>query len=143
MWFLGPLLMLFMSLTLPEDNALTIHFENIIDNRGTLLIGFYHDQKGWKARKPDFELVVSKTAWSNGRMTTTINNLTDGIYGIAVLDDTNDNQVVDMGFIFPLEGFGFSNYEHKSWLLPTFDDFDFSYPQNRSVRIKMRYLDLQ
>ena len=126
---------------LVENHHVSVHFENIRTNQGTLLVGVYTNQAQWKIRKPLFEVVLPKTNWKDGKMTAEIPGFGSGVYGIAVLDDINDNQVVDMGLIFPKEGFGFSNYEHKTWFLPTFDDFDFTLPENHQITIRIRYLD--
>ncbi len=126
---------------LVENHHVAVHFENIRTNQGTLLVGVYTNQGQWKIRKPAFELVLPKTTWKDGKMSVDIPGFGPGVYGIAVLDDINDNQVVDMGLIFPKEGFGFSNYEHKTWFLPSFDDFDFTIPENYQITIKLRYLD--
>lgn len=141
MLYISQILILLIVLVKNNEHTLTISFENIRDNNGTILVGIYTDEKGWKKKTPTYEMIISKTSLIDGRLSSTIPELKEGVYGIAVLDDVNDNQVVDMGFIFPKEGFGFSNYEHKTWFLPAFEDFDFDYPQVNKITIRMRYLE--
>lgn len=125
-----------------EDNAeaLTINFENVRHPEGTILIGFYTNKESWEKRTPAFEIVIPKSEMIDGKVSTVIKNLNSGVYGIAVLDDSNNNNIVDMGWIFPKEGFGFSDYYHQSFRFPRFEDFDFDFPQRKSVVIRMRYL---
>lgn len=125
-----------------EENTevLTINFENVRFAEGTILVGFYTNKESWIKRKPAFEMNIPKSEMVDGKVTAVIKNLNSGVYGIAVLDDSNNNNVVDMGLIFPKEGFGFSDYYHQSFRLPRFEDFVFSFPQRNSISVRMRYL---
>lgn len=119
---------------------LTIEFENVQSTSGQFLVGFYADQESWLKRKPFREILVPKDKLVNGKMRFSINNLTHGTYGIAVLDDANGNETVDFGWIFPKEGFGFSNYYHNSLRLPRFSDFEFNLVEDKVITVKFRYL---
>lgn len=126
----------------PADTyQLTIHFENIKHQEGTLLLGFYEDERSWNKRRPAFEKIVKKSGLKDGKITVTLDQLYARRYGIAVLDDANNNNKVDFGLIFPEEGFGFSNYYHSSFLPPQYRDFQFVFPTTSRVTVRMRYLD--
>lgn len=120
--------------------TLKIEFENIRFTQGQLLIGIYHDEESWKRRKPAREILVSKKDILNGMITANIEGLSPGNYGLAVLDDANSNEIVDFGWVFPKEGFGFSNYYHESLRLPRYKDFAFDLAQDLTVKVKFRYL---
>lgn len=124
-----------------EKNTLTIEFENIKFEEGVLLLGFYKDAESFRKRKPSFERIIPKSELKNGKIRVSFDDLTPNTYGIAVLDDANNNNKVDFGLVFPLEGFGFSDYYHSSFLPPKFEDFDFPFPEDNFVKVKMRYLD--
>jgi uncharacterized protein (DUF2141 family) len=124
-----------------ETYRLTIQFEDIRYHEGTLLLGFYEDEASWKRREPAFEKIISKSGLQNGHLTIYVDQLYAKRYGIAVLDDANNNNKVDFGLIFPEEGFGFSNYYHSTFLPPQYKDFEFPFPQTSLVKVKMRYLD--
>lgn len=124
-----------------NHDTLTIHFENIRNSQGTILIGIYVNEQEWEKREPSKEYTIGKTDLKNGKLKFSIGSLTAGSYGIAVLDDANGNEIVDMGFIFPKEGFGFSDYYHSSFLPPKFKDFAFKYPERREINVKFRYLN--
>jgi len=136
-------LMVLSRLFLPsnEPSTLTIRFENIRHTEGYMFVGIYEKADSWKARLPEREINFEKHDLVNGTLTVTISDLKPGTYGLAVLDDANANNVVDMGLIFPLEGFGFSNLDVRGFRVPDFEDFDFSYPQQKNIVVKMRYLD--
>lgn len=125
----------------PEATPVTIRFENIRYPDGFIFVGIYENQESWDERLPSREINFEKWTMVNGSLTGTISDLQPGKkYGLAVLDDANGNNVVDMGFIFPLEGFGFSNFQVKGFRLPRFDDFAFINPASDTVVVKMRYL---
>ena len=126
------------------DNAvsLTVHFENVQSAEGHILVGIYKDQKSWAKRTPAKEFTISKANIVDGKLTTIISDLEPGIYGLAFLDDENGNEIVDMGWIFPKEGFGFSDYYHNSLALPQWHDFAFSFPERQRINVKFRYLRL-
>ena len=48
-----------------------------------------------------------------------------GLYAIQVFHDENMDETLDMGFIFPEEGYGLSNYPSRPKLKPDFDDSKF------------------
>jgi uncharacterized protein (DUF2141 family) len=124
-----------------EDGRLLVKFENVKTIKGSILVGIYRDEKSWGKKEPALEYVITKKGWTDGNISVILDGFEKGAYAIAVLDDINDNQIVDMGFIFPKEGFGFSNYEHHTWSLPRFCDFAFTVPECKEITIKMRYLD--
>ncbi|MGB3466398.1 MAG: DUF2141 domain-containing protein [Cyclobacteriaceae bacterium] len=123
-----------------ESFSLQIHFENIRFTEGQLIVGIYKDAESWKLRKPSREILVSKAQLTNGLLTTKIDGLAPGNYGLAVLDDANGNEIVDFGWIFPKEGFGFSNYYHDTLRLPRYEGFAFDLKADMTVKVKFRYL---
>lgn len=124
----------------PDESNLIIHFENIRFVEGNILVGVYRDADSWSKRTPIREITVSKADIKDGQLTVSLPNFEPGIYGLAFLDDSNGNEIVDMGMIFPKEGFGFSNYYHDSFMPPRFKDFTFNFPQTSDVKVKFRYL---
>lgn len=123
-----------------DTHTLTIAFEGVKYNTGSFLIGIYKDEESWKQRKPAKEIIAEKSSLKDGRMTFVIEGLEPGHYGLAVLDDANGNETVDFGWLFPKEGFGFSNYYHDSFRLPRFRDFAFDLIGSNKVNIRFRYL---
>ncbi|WP_421878747.1 DUF2141 domain-containing protein [Marinoscillum sp.] len=126
----------------PVKPALVVRFEGVRYPNGYVFVGLYENQESWKKRVPSKEINFEKWTMKDGCLTGTLTDLKPGgKYGLAVLDDANGNNVVDMGLVFPLEGFGFSNFEVRGIMLPKFEDFAFTYPTPDTVVVKMRYLD--
>ena len=123
-----------------ETYSLSIQFENIKYTEGQLLVGIYHDEESWKKRKPAREILFDKKNIRNGVIIANIEGLTPGNYGLAVLDDANGNEIVDFGWVFPKEGFGFSNYYHDSLRMPRYRDFSFDLFENKNITVRFRYL---
>lgn len=138
--FIGLLLC---SARMPEPSAtLHIRFEGIRHSSGYIFVGLYENQQSWDKRLPSREINFEKWSMKDGCLTGTLTDLKPGKkYGLAVLDDANGNNVVDMGLIFPLEGFGFSDFQVSGFRLPRFEDFAFTYPKSDTVVVKMRYLN--
>ncbi|MDW3197670.1 MAG: DUF2141 domain-containing protein [Cytophagales bacterium] len=134
------LLLLNPFVTTPEATTLTIRFENIRFHEGHILVGVYKAEDSWSRRTPEREFIISKQDIVDGSLTVTLNDFEPGFYGLAFLDDENGNEIVDMGMVFPKEGFGFSNYYHRSISFPKFKDFTFNFPENRDINVKFRYL---
>ncbi len=131
----------FLSEKITESPPLVIRVENIRYSEGYIFVGIYESAESWEVRKPEREINFEKKDLIGGTLEVKLEGLKPGTYGFAVLDDANGNNSVDMGLIFPKEGFGFSNFQFYSYKLPKFEDFDFKYPESQFVVIKMRYLD--
>jgi uncharacterized protein (DUF2141 family) len=57
------------------------------------------------------------------------------------LHDENKNGVIDKGFILPIEGIGFSNYETIGFSnRPSFEIASFLLYNDKTIKIKMIYL---
>lgn len=126
----------------PTGTSVTVRFEGIRYPDGFIFVGLYENQESWDDRLPSREINFEKAQLQNGILTGVVTGLRPGKkYGLAVLDDANGNNVVDMGFLFPLEGFGFSNFQVRGFRLPRFEDFAFDNPTADTVVVKMRYLD--
>lgn len=69
-------------------------------------------------------------------------SLDEGVYGIALMDDENDNGKMDYGLILPTEGFGFSNIYHEGFSKPDYHKLTFKIEPQKShkVYVKMRYM---
>ncbi len=75
-----------------------------------------------------------------GEMTIAL-SLKPGEYGIILLDDENDTEVMEYNVLgLPKEGFGFAGYYHRGIRRPEFDDFKFTVGSERIIReIRVKY----
>ncbi len=124
-----------------NSQILSIQFLNIRNNKGVFRIGLFPDELSYKNGDPTYYLTVPKFDAINGELTVKYNDIIPGIYGIAVLDDENENDKTDYGYILPVEGFGFSNYYIHTLFIPKFDDFKFTFEkEDLTVKVKLKYL---
>ncbi len=121
------------------EGPVTIIVDNIRSAKGSIAIGLYKDQQSFSQEKPFQKIIVPKKDYRNQQVRFQI-QLPTGTYGIALLDDENDNKKMDYSFAFPKEGYGFSNHEHRGWSKPSFSNFDFYHNgQASTVRITVQY----
>lgn len=121
--------------------TLTIHVANIRSSAGSLKIQFFTSAQSFDNEKPAFSRIVSKKDMFQGHLVLSLTDIKPGLYGVALLDDENNNQKMDYGLVLPKEGFGFSDYYHTGMSRPVFDKFDFIFGNGpKSVTIKIRYV---
>lgn len=126
------------SFNIPEV-PLQIEVTNIRNNKGQLILSFFTDNTSFKEYEPFLEKSYSKTDVLNGTLNITA-NLPEGTYGIALIDDENNDGEMEFNFIgLPREGFGFSNYNHKGLFKPKLSAFDFVHNSNNKVEIRVTY----
>ena len=127
-----------------EDSANEVKVEVVIEGvrskKGKLVIAIFKDQESFEKRKPIKKVVLNKSEIKGNEIAF---KLSPGTYGISVLDDENENNVMDYNFFkMPKEGFGFSNYYHKGFSKPHFDTFRFEIIDGtiKIIDIRLRYL---
>ncbi|WP_417589957.1 DUF2141 domain-containing protein [Owenweeksia hongkongensis] len=124
-----------------EKTSVTVEISNLRNNKGTVALGVYRDNETFKKEKEYLLKVFPKTKTTDDGVLQVELTLTPGTYGIAFLDDENDNGEMDYGWVLPEEGFGFSNYEHSGMSMPSFDDFKFEVGNSPTkVFIKVKYM---
>lgn len=135
-----PLLMGLELKTENDNHTVTITVSNIRNTKGSLQFQVYRDQTNFAAENPYKTYRVSKSKVENRKLTYEIKGLPTDWYGIALLDDENNDKKMDYGLIMPSEGFGFSDYYHTAWSRPVFNQFKFELKSNKSISIKVRYV---
>ncbi len=118
----------------------SVVIEGVRSEKGKLVIAIFNDQQSFEKRKPIKKVVLNKSEIKGNEI---VVSLSPGIYGISVLDDENDNNIMDYNFIgMPKEGFGFSNYYHKGLSKPQYDTFKFEKIDGiiKKIEIRLRYM---
>lgn len=127
------------SALLPQ--TITLHVSGIRNNKGNIRFQFFDSKENFDNKKPAITKVVSKKDLVQGTLTVDYWPLPAGTYGVAILDDENNNQEMDYSFFMPTEGFGFSDYYHAGMSRPDYNKFKFNMGTGvKSTRIKVRYL---
>jgi uncharacterized protein (DUF2141 family) len=123
------------------SQTLKVNVTGIRNPSGSIVLAFYNTVEGFEKEKPLFIKKTTKNGLANGLLSITYTDLKSGTYGIAILDDENNNDKMDYGWFLPKEGFGFSNYYHTGLTRPSFTKFSFVLSNDtKTVEIKVRYL---
>ncbi len=135
------LLMLIPAAGLDAQNV-EVSITGIRSDKGQIALGIFKDQESYQKDEAFLEIQFPKKEIINGSMTVSF-SLEPGIYGIALLDDENNNYLMEYNFLgMPKEGFGFSGYYHTGLSKPSFDKFSFvlARGQSKNFKIKVRYI---
>ena len=124
-----------------RSQTLKISITGLRNNSGSVILGFYNNDKAFAAETPLFTKVESKASTVNHVLTLNYTGIKPGTYGVVMLDDENNNNKMDYGWILPEEGYGFSNYTHFGLTKPKVSKFSFTITnENKAVEIKVQYL---
>ncbi len=117
-----------------------IKITGIRSNLGSIRLAVYQNRQQYENNKPSLKRIIPKATLRNGTLSVDV-DLEDGVYGIAILDDENDNGKMDYGLVLPSEGFGFSNYYLTSLSQPSFENFKIQIKKDDllTVVVKMKY----
>jgi uncharacterized protein (DUF2141 family) len=125
-----------------EESLLTVQFDNIRNNDGTLYVFIYNYENQYPDN-PYLNFEIDKNLVSKfGTLKFTIPNiLAKGEYGISILDDENANEDLDLFFGLPKEGFAFSNNVVPFLSMPDYSDiiFDLS-DDKKTVFLTLQYI---
>ena len=92
-----------------------------------------------KQYKKYYKMLTAKI--SNGSSSVTFKDLPAGIYVVNILHDENENGEIDKGFILPIEGLGFSNYQSIGPAnRPKYSKASFELKSDMTIEIKVVYM---
>ena len=138
-------IVLFISFAYPIENdvhSLTIKEEKLHNSKGVVQFVLYNKDGSIPDEK--FKKYYRKQIGTIGKNNTVISifeNLPTGRYAVNILHDENRNGEIDKGFILPMEGVGFSNF-NKLGLFnrPNFVKSSFEFQSDSTLTIKMIYM---
>ena len=122
--------------------TLEVCVTNIRNTKGQLCIAIFKSNEDFKAETPFWEKKYSKAEIENKTCKFVI-PIPYGEYGLSVLDDENSDGRINYNFVgFPIEGFGFSNYNHRGIRKPQYKQFIFKVEDNQTIpiNVKMTYM---
>ena len=121
--------------------TLSIEITDVRNSDGHLLLGVYTNDIDYQNKTAVLKQTVLKTELKDGKVIATIEGLSPGVYGIALLDDEDWDRKMRYKYLFPQEGFAFSNYFHVGYSNPHFKDFRFVLgKEDKKVIMKCKYL---
>ena len=120
---------------------LTVCIEGIRNHEGEIRLAFYRNDEEFKTDTPFRIEIVKKDTLTLTKPCLQFSGLEKGVYGLALLDDENNNGKLDYKLLVPDEGFGFSDYYPEKLVRPAFEDFDFYFDgKEKTVAITLRYI---
>lgn len=121
--------------------SLTVEVKDLQNSKGRVQFALYnkdgtipdeHYKKCCKILKEKIQNASSKVTFSN---------LPQGRYAVNILHDENEDGKIDKGFIFPIEGIGFSNFSSIGLTnRPNFLKASFELTSDKKIEIKVIYL---
>ncbi len=134
------LILLYFFSVVSSAQTLKVSITGLRNNKGSVIMGFYNNDKAFEDETPLFTKIESKASTVNHVLTLNYTGIKPGTYGIVLLDDENKNGKMDFGWILPEEGYVFSNYWHTSLTKPKVAKFSFTITnENKAVEIKVKY----
>lgn len=129
-WLLQPL---------PAQN-LIVQIKGIRSAEGVIIVSLFANAQEFADESPRYEKVVPKTGMRAGQLMVVFQNIPPGSYGMAVLDDTNENGKMDYKILKPTEGYGFSDFYPRKLQKPTFEKFQFSLTEeDKAICVSLLY----
>lgn len=124
-----------------ESYSLTVEVKNLKNSKGIVQFALYNKDGSIPDENYRNYYKMQKSEIVNGASTTTFKNIPRGQYAVNILHDENRNGKIDKGFILPIEGIGFSNYE-KIGLTnrATFMKASFILNSDKNIKIKIIYM---
>ncbi len=121
--------------------SLTVEVNNLRNAGGVVVFALYNredafpDQHYKKYFKKNTEKIV------NGSSSVIFENLPPGKYAVNILHDENNDGKIKKGFILPVEGIGFSNYQSIGLSnRPTFTKASFNLQSDIKIKVNILYL---
>ncbi len=124
-----------------ETYSITIDVIGLRNSKGVVQFSLYN--KDGTIPDEDYKKCckILKEKIQNKSSTVTFSNLPLGKYAVNILHDENENGEIDKGFILPIEGIGFSNFQSIGLTnRPNFTKASFDLKNNINLNIKIIYL---
>ncbi|HIP49447.1 MAG TPA: DUF2141 domain-containing protein [Lutibacter sp.] len=124
-----------------EIYSLTVTVNSLRNSDGVVLFLLYNEDGTIpdKDRSKYYKKFSSSIA--SNKATITFDSLPQGKYAINIIHDENSNGKIDMGFLLPKEGIGFSNFKKLNiFNRPNFSKASFKLDTDISINIKTIYM---
>lgn len=124
-----------------ETYSLTIEVKNLRNEKGVVQFALYNKYGSIPDKDYKNYYKILKGEIVNNSSTITFNNIPAGKYAVNILHDENKNGKIDKGFILPVEGIGFSNYQSIGLTnRPNFSKASFELKENKTISVKVIYM---
>lgn len=135
------ILTLFSFIQKGETYSLTIEVKDLRNSTGAVQFALYN--KDGTIPDEDYKQYckILKGKIQKGTAKVTFAGLPPGKYAVNILHDENENGEIDKGFILPIEGIGFSNFQSIGFSnRPNFSKASFELKENKTINVKVIYM---
>jgi len=124
-----------------ETYSLTIDVKNLRNAKGVVQFALYNKDGSIPDEDHENYYKILKGEIVNGLSTITFKNIPSGKYAVNILHDENKNGKIDKGFILPIEGIGFSNFQSIGLTnRPNFSKASFQLKENKTITVNVIYM---
>ena len=124
-----------------ETFSLTVEVKNLRNEKGVVQFALYNKEGSIPDEDYENYYKLVKGEIVNGSSTIAFKNIPSGKYAVNILHDENKNGKIDKGFILPIEGIGFSNFQSIGLTnRPNFSKASFELKENKTINVKMIYM---
>lgn len=125
--------------TLLFGGTINLEISEIENEQNTsLFIGLFNTADGFPKNMYAYKSFVLEANATT--LKCTFEDISEGVYSIAIFHDKNNNQILDKNFFgIPSEGYGFSNNLKPTFSTPKFEEAEFVLNQIFELEIEMNY----
>lgn len=124
-----------------DTYSLTVEVKNLRNEKGIVQFALYNKYGSIPDEDYENHYKIVKGEIVNGSSTITFKNIPSGKYAVNILHDENNNGKIDKGFILPIEGIGFSNFQSIGLTnRPNFSKASFELKENKTINVKVIYM---
>jgi len=141
--FISIALLIFSSFKVQKGEifSLTVEVKDLQNSKGVVQFALYNKEGTIPDENYKKCYKILKEKIQNGLSKVTFISLPMGKYAVNILHDENENGKIDKGFILPIEGVGFSNYQSVGLTnRPNFSKASFELMENKTINIKVIYM---
>ena len=121
--------------------SLTIEVKNLRNSKGVVQFALYNKDGSIPDQDYKKYYKIQNGEIVNGSSAITFKNIPSGKYAVNILHDENMNGKIDKGFILPIEGVGFSNFQSINLKnRPNFLKSSFELKENKTINVNVIYM---
>ena len=124
-----------------QTYSLTVEVHDTRNSTGVVQFALYNKDGSIPDKQYKKYYKMLKANISNGSSSVIFKDLPEGVYVVNILHDENENGEIDKGFILPIEGLGFSNYQSIGPTnRPKYSKASFELKTDMTIEIKVIYM---
>jgi uncharacterized protein (DUF2141 family) len=124
-----------------KSHSLTIHVKGLRNSDGVVLFLLYDKEGSIPDKHKTKYLIKRSSRIALNKASYTFSNLPANKYAVNIIHDENNNGEIDMGFMLPKEGIGFSNFKKLNILnRPNFTYASFELSSDIVIDINTIYM---